>query len=91
MQNYHWKIDKYNNTKEHKELSWEILMGKKNQQNFLCIICIKSTRQDPRHVRLLPTYIFLSLSPMHYTQLSVCSNEEHNSSIYTIFFTWLLT
>ena len=48
MQKDHWKIDKYNHTKEHKYLSWETLMGNKMQQNFLCIRCIKSIRQDPR-------------------------------------------
>ena len=28
MQKDHWKIDKHRNTKEHKDLSWETLMGK---------------------------------------------------------------
>ena len=91
MQKYHWKIDKHNHTKEHKDLSWETLMGKKTQQNFLCIRCIKSTRQDPRQVCLPPADISLSFSPMRYTQVSLCSNEEHNSSIYTLFVTWILT
>ena len=90
MQKDHWKIDKHNHTKEHKALSWETLMGKKTQ-NFLYIRCIKSTRQDPRQVLLLPAIISLSLSPMRYTQVSVCSNEEDDFSIYTLFVTWLLT
>ena len=29
MQNDELKIDKYNHKKEHKDLSWETLMGKK--------------------------------------------------------------
>ena len=95
MKRYHWKIDKYSHTKEHKDLSWETLMGKKTQQNFLCIRCIKSTRQDPRQVLLpvdisLSLSLSLSLSPMRYTQVSECSNEEHNSSIYILSATWLL-
>ena len=71
MQKDQWKIDKYNHTKEQNDSSWETLMGKKTQQNFLCIRCIKSTRQDPKQVRLLPSDI--SLSPMRYTQVSVFS------------------
>ena len=47
MQKDHWKIDKYNHTKEDKDLSLETLMEKKTQQNFLCIRCIKSKIQDP--------------------------------------------
>ena len=31
------------------------------------------------------------LSHMRYTQLSVCSNEEHKSSIYTLSVTWIWT
>ena len=91
MQKDHWKIDNHNHTKEQKDLSWETLMGKKTQQNFLRIRCIKSTRQDLRQVLLLPVDIYIYLSPMRYTQVSVCSNEEQNSSIYTLFVTWLLT
>ena len=45
----------------------------------------KSKIQDPRQVRLPPADISLSLSPMRYTKVSVCSNEEHISSIYSIY------
>ena len=93
MQKDHWNIDKHNHTKEHKDLSKETLMGKKTQQNFLYIRCIKITRQDPKQVCFLPfnLSLSLSLSPMHYTQVSECSNEEHGSSIFSLFVTWLLT
>ena len=46
-------------------------MGKKTQQNFLCIRCGKSTRQDPRQVHLLPTDISLSLPYALYTSKCV--------------------
>ena len=59
-------------------------MGKKTQQNFLYIDVSKVQRQDPKHVLLLPVDMSLSLSPMRYIQVSVCSNEEHNSSINTL-------
>ena len=63
-------------------------MGKKTQQNFLSIYVWKVQRQDPKQVLILPAN--LSLSPMCYTQVSVCFNEEHNSSIYTVSVTLLL-
>ena len=91
MQNDHWKIDKYNHTKEHKDLSWENLMEKKTQQNFLCIRCIKSTRKYLRQIFLLLASIYIYISPMRYTQVSVCLNEEHNSSIYALSVNWILT
>ena len=59
-------------------------MGKKTQQNFLYIDVSKVQRQDPKQVLLLPIDMSLSLSPMHYTQVCVCLNEEHTSSIYTL-------
>ena len=56
-------------------------MGKKTQQNFLCIRCIKD---NPKIVVLLLLFS-LSLSLLCATQVSecVCSNKNHNSSIYT--------
>ena len=62
-------------------------MGKKTQQNSLNIDVSKVKIQDPKHVLLLPADMSLSLSPMRYTQVSVCSNEEHKSSIYTLYVT----
>ena len=37
MQYDHCKKDQHNKTKEHKDLSWETLLGEKTQQNFLNI------------------------------------------------------
>ena len=51
--------------------------------------CIKSTKIKPQTCALSPCRS-LSLSPMRYTQVWVCSNDEHNSSIYTLSVTWLL-
>ena len=38
-----------------------------------------------------PSGRYIYIYPMSYTQMSVCSNEEQISSIYTLLVTWLLT
>ena len=48
MQKDHWKIDKHTHTKEHKDLSWETLMGKKTQKKFIYIDVSKVKIQDPK-------------------------------------------
>ena len=50
-------------------------MGKKTQKKFLYIDVSNLQIQDPKQVLLLPANIFLSLSPMRYTQVSECLNE----------------
>ena len=60
-------------------------MGKKTKQKLPLYKMYKSKIQDPKHVCLPP--IDMSLSLMLYAQVSVCTHEEHISSIYTLFFT----
>ena len=65
-------------------------MEKKTNKKFLYIYVLKVQDKTPDRCAF-SQQIYLSPSPMRYTQVSVCSNEEHNSSIYTLFVTWLLT
>ena len=65
-------------------------MGKKTKKKFLYIDVSKVQRQDPKQVLLLPIDLYIYLSLMRYKQVSVCSNEEQNSFIYTFYVTWLL-
>ena len=44
-------------------------MGKKTQQKFLCIRCIKD---NPKNRCSPPSVLSLSLSPMRYTSESLC-------------------
>ena len=67
----------------------DIILGNSHEEENPAKIplyrCIKSTKKRPQTGAPSPSrYISISLSPMCYTQLSVCSNEEHNSSIYAL-------
>ena len=54
-------------TRQTRHLSWETLKGKKTQKNFLCITCIKD---NPKNMCSPPSVLSLSLSPMHFSQVS---------------------
>ena len=84
MQN-HWKK---HNHKIETDLSSETLKGKKTRQKFLYIDVEDKT---PKKEILLLVGMSLSLSYALYTSECVSSNEEHSSSIYTLFVIWLLT
>ena len=54
MQKDQGKIEKYRHTKEHKDLSWETIMGEKAQQNFLDIGFDQVQCKTPRTILEAP-------------------------------------